>query len=360
MRSSYTRQELLDIRDSTPEDIFITFIATSVEFLDILVKGALSLVHVVKRRRRGKRAGALVRLRQIGHRTSLPGIFLSSVSSLMDRLEELQLLVVKICDFSKSSVLCFTDTRLCGLTPDCALQLSGFQLFRADRHAQLSGKSKSGGICFYINSSWCNDVAVIQQHSSPDLESFFIKCRPFYSPLEFSSFILVGVFIPAHAAVQDAQRALANQILCVERTHPGSLVIVLGHFNKGNLAHELPQYTQFITTEKEDVVDHCYTSVSDAYRAIRRTFLGYSDLATVHLIPTYKQKLSPKRVARKPKRWTREALENLRACLECTDWEVFRSTTNSLDEYIEVVTSYIGFCEASCVPSRSRVSYGKP
>ena len=33
------------------------------------------------------------------------------------------------------------------------------------------------------------------------------------------------------------------------------------------------------------------------------------------------------------------------------------TATNSLDEYTEAVTTYISFCEDSCVPSRTRVSY---
>ena len=48
------------------------------------------------------------------------------------------------------------------------LHLAGFKLLRADRDS--SGKSKGGGICFYTNSGWCEDVTVILQHCSPDLE----------------------------------------------------------------------------------------------------------------------------------------------------------------------------------------------
>ena len=50
-------------------------------------------------------------------------------------------------------------------------------------------------------------------------------------------------------------------------------------------------------------------------------------------------------------------MKDLKACLDCTDWDIFRPATNSLDEYTDAVTSCISFCEDSCVPSRSRVSY---
>ncbi len=107
-------------------------------------------------------------------------------------------------------------------------------------------KQKGGGICFYINSGWCNSVTVIQQHCSPDLEYFFINCKPFYSPREFVSFILVCVYISLQTSVQEAQRMLADQILSVVQTHPYSLVTVLSDFNKGNLSHELPKYRQYV------------------------------------------------------------------------------------------------------------------
>ena len=78
----------------------------------------------------------------------------------------------------------------------------------------------------------------------------------------------------------------------------------------------------------------------------------------LHLIPAYRQKLKLcKPVVRTSKTWTSEAVEDLQACLDSTDWDVFRTATNSLDEYTEAVTSYISFCEDCCVPTRTRVSY---
>ena len=73
----------------------------------------------------------------------------------------------------------------------------------------------------------CNDVKLIIQHLCPELESFFLNCKPFYSSFEFASMILVGVYIPPQVNAQEAQRVLAP--------HPNSLVIVLGDFNGGYL-----------------------------------------------------------------------------------------------------------------------------
>ncbi|KAK3571270.1 hypothetical protein QTP86_005911 [Hemibagrus guttatus] len=355
--SSYSREELMNIRATTPVDLFPSFLASTADLLAILIKEARNKV---KSRRRGKRSGVLVRLRRRGLRTPLPGIFLSNVHSLCNKMDELTLQMNKNRDFPTSCVLCFMETWLCDAIPDSALQLGGFNLYRADRHTELSGKTQGGGICFYTNNSWCNDVKVLSQLCSPDLEAFIINCKPFYSPREFSSFILVGVYIPPQGNVREAQRALADEIQSVERTNPDALVIVLGDFNKGNLSHELPKYKQFIKcpTREGNVLDHCYTTISGAYRAVPRAALGQSDHIMGHLIPAYRQKLKLcKPVVRTSKKWTSEAVGELQGCLDCTDWDVFRSTTNSLDEYTDTVSSYIYFCEDSIIPTCTRVSY---
>ena len=160
---------------------------------------------------------------------------------------ELLLLTTKNPDFSRSAAVCFTETWLSDLIPDSAVQLPGFQLLRADRSKELSGKTKGGGICFYINEGWCTDVTVLKESCSPHLETFFVNCRPVYSPREFSSFVLVGVYIPPRACVMEATQLLADQITDIERKLPNSLIIVLGDFNRANLTHELPKYRQHIT-----------------------------------------------------------------------------------------------------------------
>ena len=70
--------------------------------------------------------------------------------------------------------------------------------------------------------------------------------------------------MPLHASANEAQRVLANQILCVEHENLDSLVIVLG--NKGNLTQELPKYRQFIKcpTREGNTLDHCYSTISKA------------------------------------------------------------------------------------------------
>ncbi len=121
---------------------------------------------------------------QHGLRTLLPSIHLANLRSLPNKMDELLLLSRTNKDFSNSAALCFTDTWLNDAIPDSALHLPNFHLIRLDRDAESTGKSHSGGTCFYINERWCTDVTVLKKMCCSDIETLFINCKPFYSPLE--------------------------------------------------------------------------------------------------------------------------------------------------------------------------------
>ncbi len=197
--------------------------------LYIVVGGAVALVKRFRRmRRRGKRAGTLMQLRQRGFRMPLPSIHLANLHSLPNKTDELLLLSRTNKDFSNSAALCFTETWLNDAIPDSALHLPGFQLFRADRDTESTGKSRGGGTCFYINERWCTDVTVLKKMCCSDLETLFINCKPFYSPREFCSFIFVSVYIPPQTHMSTALQKLADQITDTEQQHPDSVLIILG------------------------------------------------------------------------------------------------------------------------------------
>ena len=82
-----------------------------------------------------------------------------------------------------------------------------------------------------FNQRWCNDAKLVSQSCSVELETLIINCRPFYSPREFSSVVLVGVYIPHEVNAAKAINQLADQILSVENANPDSVVIVVGDFN---------------------------------------------------------------------------------------------------------------------------------
>ncbi|XP_048051513.1 polymeric immunoglobulin receptor-like [Megalobrama amblycephala] len=256
------------------------------------VSGAAALFRRFRTRRRGKRAGALVKLRQRGLRTPLPSIHLANLRSLPNKTDELLLLSRTNKDFSNSAALCFTETWLNDAIPDSVLSLPGFQLFRSDRDAESTGKS-----CFYINERWCSDVTVLKKMCCPDLETLFINCKPFYSPREFCSFILVSVYIPPQAHVSSALQILADMITESGQQHPDSVLIILGDFNKAVLSRELPKYRQHVTCPTRDR-SGCGTSViRDQYVGQTITFhCEYDHEFKSHAKVFYSLKESPDHV----------------------------------------------------------------
>ncbi len=127
----------------------------------------------------------------------------------------------------------------------------------------------------YINEGWCTDVTVLKKMCCPNLEALFINCKPFYSPREFSSFILVSVYIPPDARVSAALELLADQITHTEQRYPDSFFVILGDFNKANLTRELPKYRQHIHAPPETAYTgpllHCF---KDAYHSVPRCSAG--------------------------------------------------------------------------------------
>ncbi len=132
---SFTRDELLNIRQNTPQNLLTGF-DYSVVLLDIVV----ALVKRFGTRRRGKRAGTLVKLHQQGLRTPLPSIHLANLLSLLNKTDKPLLLSRTNKDFSNSAALCFTKTWLNDLIPDTALHMQNFQLNRSDHDADSTGK----------------------------------------------------------------------------------------------------------------------------------------------------------------------------------------------------------------------------
>ena len=311
-------------------------------------------------RKRGKRAGVLVRFRRRAYRPPLPSILLSNVQSLRNKFDELLYLLRERKDYRDCSIVCLTETWLDPMTPDTAVQPEGYTLHRADRSPELTGKSKGGGVCFYVNHRWCRDSVKISSSCDRDCETLVVKCVPFYLPREFSSIVFVGVYIHPHASSQSATYCIAELVNTIETSHPDSQVLLMGDFNHVSLSKALPRYKQQVqcATRKGNTLDQCYSTIANAYRAVPRAPIGFSDHASVLLLPIYRCKLKTE----KPrlltvKSWDSDSVQALQGCLECTNWEVFKNAGLDLDEYTDTVTSYVQFCEELCISTRTRRMY---
>ncbi len=111
-------------------------------------------------------------------------------------------------------IICLTETWMSAVVPDSAIELTGFSVHRSDRTKELTGKSRGGGVCFFINNSWCDErnLHSIKSFCSPDLEFHMLLCQPFWLPREFTAIIIAAVYIPPQANTDQALKELYGNI----------------------------------------------------------------------------------------------------------------------------------------------------
>lgn len=131
-------------------------------------KNSAALLGINKRHRWGERAAAFVKLRQWGFWTAFSSIHLANIRFLANKADELQLLNRANTVFCRSAALCFTETQLGEHIAESSHHLPGFQLLWADSVMELSGKTREGGICFYIKQGWFTDVKVLRKSQHTD------------------------------------------------------------------------------------------------------------------------------------------------------------------------------------------------
>lgn len=126
------------------------------------------------------------------------------------------------------------------------------------------------------------------------------------------------------------------------RAHPDGAHIIAGDFNQPRLRTVLPDFHQhvFCATWGGNTLDHVYSHIKHAYRAVSLSHLGQSDHLSLLLIPTYfPLGGSQKPVIKTIRVWPEDALLQLQDCLEDTYWDLFDQ--GDLEEYTETVLSYI-------------------
>ncbi len=79
-------------------------------------------------RKRGKRAGVLVRLRCRAFQPPLPTILLANVQSLDNKFCELRVRISYQRETRDCCVICLTETWMSAMVPDSAIELTGFSL----------------------------------------------------------------------------------------------------------------------------------------------------------------------------------------------------------------------------------------
>lgn len=127
------------------------------------------------------------------------------------------------------------------------------------------------------------------------MEFLIVSCRPFYLPLEFTSVIVVSVYIApsSNANANEVLRPLYDAISVQLTKHPDSFVVVTGDFNHISLKTVFPRFKQYVDfkTRGENILDLVYSNTAEAYKVIPQPHLGLSDHKSVLLVPAYKPML---------------------------------------------------------------------
>ncbi len=123
--------------------------------------------------RNGLRLGS--RHQRRAFRPPLPTILLANLQSLDNKLCELRARISYQRETRDCCVICLTETWMSAMVPDSAI--TGFSVHRSDRTKELTGKSRGGGVCFYINNSWCDEgTYTLLNPSAPLIWNFICFC----------------------------------------------------------------------------------------------------------------------------------------------------------------------------------------
>ena len=271
---------------------------------------------------------------------------MANLRSIPNKIDEIRGLVGYNCDFRESCLLCFTETWLTPSIPSDAID--GFQLIRLDRSQATTQKSKGGGVCIYMNEKWCRNFTIRSQVCERNIELLCLSFRPFYLPREFGQVHILLVYVAPDGDAESASATISDTVNSLATASPDAPIMVLGDFNHCRLENTLPNYHQVVdcATRGNNVLDRCYCSIRDAYKANVRHSIGKSDHLTVHLLPKYRQLIKREKVQiKKIKVWDKVASENLQTCYDITDWDLLISSASNLDEAVKIVNGYILFCK---------------
>ena len=197
-----------------------------------------------------------------------------------------------------------------------------------------------------VNECWCHSgsITVLRRFCSPEVEILAIKCRPHYLPREFTSVVIVAVYIPPQACTKTALTVLHDALNSYQASDPMAALAVAGDFNKANLKKVMPNLYQHIdcATRGSRTLDHCYTPFKGGYKAQSLAPVGKSDHAAVFLWPSYVNKLRREPpMTRQVRRWTDQSEDSMRVALHEALWGTFKNCTVDINTDINVLTENV-------------------
>jgi hypothetical protein len=184
-------------------------------------------IHVIcvkkRRRKRGRSSGCLLRIHRRASKLPWPSILLANMQSLENKTDDLRLQLADQWNIKNCNILCFTESWLNDDTDN--IELEGFSMHRQNREAK-SGKTRGGGVCLFVNNSWCWCLILKKSRGI----AWLISCSPHYLPREFSSILFVAIYVPPQtdAGTKNALNQLNKAISKQENAHPEAALLVAG------------------------------------------------------------------------------------------------------------------------------------
>ncbi len=225
-----------------------------------------------RRRKRGKRAGVLVRLRRRPLRPPLPTILLANVQSLDNTLCKLRARISYQRETRDCCIICLTETFMSAVFQTQPSILRGSPCTAWTERKSSQGKAEVGVfVSLSTTRGVMKGIYTLLNPSAPLIWNFILLlCRPFWLPREFTAIIITAVYIPPQANTDQALKELYGNISEQETAYPNAAFIVTGDFNKANFRTIAPKYFQHITinTRGDRVLDHCYSPFRDPYKSI--------------------------------------------------------------------------------------------
>ncbi len=199
-------------------------------------------------------------------------------------------------------------------------------------------------------------VTVREHICTPDVKLLSVSLRPFYLPREFPQLFITVVYIHPRAHAPSACKTVYDVVQKLQSISPDAPAFILGDFNHVSLKKTVPNFHQYVTcpTRRDKTLDLCYGSVKEAYKSSPLPPLGHGDHNCVYLMPTYRTVLKREKVSTKDtKNWTEESVQRLKACFECTNWDMFiKACGGDLDQLVDVICSYVAYCRDMIIPCK--------
>ena len=179
--------------------------------------------------------------------------------------------------------------------------------------------------------------------------------RPKYLPREFGQVFVTAVYPHPGARANNVNVGVADIITSLQSLAPDAPNFIMGDFNHCDLKTTLPSMKQYVTcpTRLNNTLDKCYGNIPKAYRSVKLPPIGQSDHNAIQLVPAYVPKVKREPVVRKTVQvWNEESINELNACFELTDWQMFLDSSDDVSSATEAISDYIAFCIQNIIPTK--------